>query len=156
VSVLARRAGDRAPERRSVQARAAKERTAQPVTPGQAEPPSARSPIRLRRRALSTWRRAGLITLPAWTLTAVAGVAYVIVAPPSSDLAAAGYRRELFSRVGLTLWDNGWYGGHHLLGYSLLAPALGALLGVQVLGALSMSAAAALFGALLKGRGPAR
>jgi hypothetical protein len=96
------------------------------------------------------------MTLPAWTLTAAAGVAYVIVAPPSSDLAAAGYRSELFSRVGLTLWDNGWYGGHHLLGYSLLAPALGALLGVQVLGALSMSAAAALFGALLKGRGPAR
>ncbi len=60
---------------------------------------------------------------PAWTLTAAFGVAYVIVAPISSDLAAAGYRSELFSRAGLTLWDNGWYAGHDLLAYSLLAPA---------------------------------
>ena len=53
----------------------------------------------------------------------------MIVAPLSADLAAAGYRSDLFARAGFTLWDNGWYGGHHLLAYSLLAPALGALLG---------------------------
>jgi hypothetical protein len=92
----------------------------------------------------------------AWTLTAAAGVAYVILSPPSSDLAAAGYRSDLFSRVGFTVWDNGWYGGHHLPGYSLLAPALGALLGVQLLGALSMTGAAAAFRALLRGRVPRR
>ena len=55
------------------------------------------------------------------------------------DLAAAGYRSDLFARVGFTLWDNGWYGGHHLLAYSLLAPALGALIGPQPLAALSMT-----------------
>jgi hypothetical protein len=94
--------------------------------------------------------------LPAWAITAAFGLAYVIVAPPSSDLAAAGYRSDLFARAGLTLWDNGWYGGHHLPGYSLLAPALGALLGVQLLAALSMTAATALFERLVAGRAPRR
>jgi hypothetical protein len=94
--------------------------------------------------------------LPAWAITAALALAYVIVAPPSTDLAAAGYRSDLFSRAGLTLWDNGWYGGHHLLGYSLLAPGLGALLGVQLLAALSMTAAAALFERLLDARAPQR
>ena len=89
--------------------------------------------------------------VPAWALTAVCGVAYVIAAPPSADLAAAAYRSELFARAGFTLWDNGWYGGHHLPGYSLLAPALGAWLGVQLLTALSMVAATALFERLVNG-----
>jgi hypothetical protein len=93
---------------------------------------------------------------PAWTITAVLGAVYVIAAPPSSDLAAAAYRSNLFSRVGFTLWDNSWYGGHHLPAYSLLAPALGALIGPQLLAALSMTVAAALFAALIDGFFPAR
>jgi hypothetical protein len=93
----------------------------------------------------------------AWLLAPVAlaaalALAYVLLAPNSSDLAAAGYRSELFSRDGFTLWDNGWYGGHHLLAYSLLAPALGSLLGTQPLGALATVLAVVLFGALLDGR----
>ena len=43
---------------------------------------------------------------PAWTITALGGLLYVIAAPPSTDLAAAAYRSNLFSRVGFTLWDN--------------------------------------------------
>jgi hypothetical protein len=89
--------------------------------------------------------------LPAWVLTAAFAVAYLIVAPLSSDLAAAGYRSELFSRAGFSLWDNGWYGGHHLLAYSLLAPALGSLIGTQPLGALAAVLATALFGTLVSG-----
>ena len=46
------------------------------------------------------------------------GVAYLIAAPPSADLAAASYRSDLFGRAGFTLWDNGWYGGHHLPAYA--------------------------------------
>ncbi len=88
---------------------------------------------------------------PAWTITAALGLAYVLAAPPSSDLAAASYRSDLFARVGFTLWDNSWYGGHHLLAYSLLAPALGALVGPQLLAALSMTLATALFAALIDG-----
>ncbi|MGC2373357.1 MAG: hypothetical protein WA484_05750 [Solirubrobacteraceae bacterium] len=74
--------------------------------------------------------------------------AYLIVAPPAADLAAATYRSDLFARAGFTTWDTGWYAthGHWLPAYSLLSPALGALLGVRVLLALSAVAAAGLFG----------
>jgi hypothetical protein len=89
---------------------------------------------------------------PAWTITGALALVYVILAPPSGDLAAAGYRSDLFARAGLTLWDNSWYGGHHLLAYSLLAPALGALIGEQLLAALSMTLASALFAMLIEGR----
>jgi hypothetical protein len=96
--------------------------------------------------------RSRAATLPAWLLTAALGLLYVLLAPASSDLAAAGYRSDLFSRVGFTLWDNGWFAGHHLLAYSLLAPPLGALLGPQALGALSMTAATGLFTLLVRGQ----
>ncbi len=92
----------------------------------------------------------------ATALTAVLGLAYVIAAPPSTDLAAAAYRSTLFSHVGFTLWDNSWYGGHHLPAYSLLAPALGAWLGPQLLNALAMVAATALFALLIDGCFPSR
>jgi hypothetical protein len=103
------------------------------------------------RRASALARRT-----PAWTITAVFGLVYVILAPPSTDLAAAAYRSDLFSHAGFTLWDNSWYGGHHLPAYSVLAPAFSAAVGPQLLAALSMTTAAALFAALIEGRFPAR
>jgi len=74
-------------------------------------------------------------------------LAYVILAPAAGDLAAATYRSDLFARVGFATWDTGWYAAHGywLPGYSLLSPALGALLGVRLLLALSAVAACALF-----------
>jgi hypothetical protein len=96
---------------------------------------------------VSTLRRA-----PAWTLTAALAVVYLIAAPPSSDLAAASYRSHLFSQFGFSLWDNSWYAGHHLLAYSLLAPALSSLIGPQPLAAISMCVAAALFALVIRGR----
>ncbi len=89
--------------------------------------------------------------LPAWAITASLGLVYVIAAPPSTDLAAAAYRSDLFARTGFGVWDNSWYGGHHLPAYSLLAPALGAWLGPQLLNAVSMVAATALFALLIDG-----
>jgi hypothetical protein len=94
--------------------------------------------------------------IPAWTVTAAFAVVYLIAAPPSPDLAAASYRSNLFSRVGFTLWDNSWYGGHHLLAYSVLAPALGALIGPQTVAAISMVLATALFSLVIDGCFPAR
>ena len=88
---------------------------------------------------------------PAWAITAAFALAYLVAAPPSPDLAAASYRSDLFSRVGFTLWDNSWYGGHHLLAYSVLAPALGALVGPQPLAAISMVIATALFALAIDG-----
>jgi hypothetical protein len=93
---------------------------------------------------------------PAWTITAALAVVYLILAPSSPDLAAASYRSYLFAQHGFALWDNSWYGGHHLLAYSLLAPPLGALIGPRLLAALSMTLATALFAALIDGIFPAR
>jgi len=93
---------------------------------------------------------------PAWLLTAALGVVYLIIAPASPDLAAASYRSWLFAHFGFQLWDNSWYGGHHLLAYSLLAPALSALIGPRVLAALSMTIATALFERLIRPSFPAR
>lgn len=106
-----------------------------------------RAPARLARARRTAW----IARTPAWLLTAGLALLYLLLAPATSDLAAAGYRSDLFSRAGFTLWDNGWYGGHHLLAYSLLAPPLGALLGPQLLGAVAMTACAALFAALVRG-----
>ncbi len=89
-------------------------------------------------------RRATLI--PA-AVAALGAVAYLLAAPPSADLAAQEYRAGL----GLVIWDNGWYGGHHMPGYSVLYPPLGALLGARATGALAAVAAAALFAPLAVG-----
>jgi hypothetical protein len=99
-------------------------------------------------------RRDGLWRTPwalALALATPLAAAYLIVGPPSGDLATATYRGELFGRAGFLLWDDGWYGGHYLPGYSLLSPALGWLLGERVLLALSAVAAAAIFGLLVDG-----
>jgi hypothetical protein len=101
-------------------------------------------------------RDVGRRTPPAWTITSVLGLAYLLAAPPSADLAAATYRSDLFGRAGFTLWDNAWYGGHHVPAYSVIAPALGWLIGPRLVAALSMTIAAALFAALIDGRFPAR
>jgi len=106
--------------------------------------------------ALAVRAREAALRAPAWTITAALGLIYVLAAPPSADLAAASYRSELFGRAGFTLWDNSWYGGHHLPAYSVFAPALGWLLGPQLLAALSMTVAVALFAQLIEGRFPAR
>ena len=123
-----------------------------PAPPSLAQP-SAAPATEQARTERPAWRRwlAPVSTLPAWTLTAALALLYLLATPASSDLTAAGYRSDLFSRVGFTLWDNGWYGGHHLPAYSLLAPPLGALLGPALLGALAMTVAAGLFAVLVRG-----
>jgi hypothetical protein len=93
---------------------------------------------------------------PAWTIAAALAVVYLILAPASPDLAAASYRSSLFSSAGFTLWDNSWYGGHHLLAYSVLAPALGTLIGPRLLAAISMVIATALFASVIDGWLPTR
>jgi hypothetical protein len=87
-----------------------------------------------------------LRAVPAWALAAVVAGAYLVLSPPSADLAAQDYRATL----GLVLWDNGWYGGHHMPGYSVLFPPLAALLGPRLVGALSAVAAAWLFERLVR------
>jgi len=85
-------------------------------------------------------------------LSALLAGAYLLASPPSTDLAAATFRAELFEREGFVLWNNAWYSGHHLLGYSVIYPPLAALVGVRVAGVLAVVAAAGLFAALARRR----
>jgi hypothetical protein len=82
---------------------------------------------------------------PAWLLAALLAGIYLVAQPASADLAAQVYRADLFAHHGFVLWDSAWYAGHHIPGYSLLFPPLGALLGVRVVGAVCAVASAALF-----------
>ena len=76
------------------------------------------------------------------------GVAYLIVQPDSADHAAQVFRSGLFDSQGFAAWDNFWFGGHHLPGYGLLLPALGALVGPRLIGVLSAIGASLLFSAI--------
>jgi hypothetical protein len=78
-------------------------------------------------------------------VAAVLAALYLIIDPPSADLAAQVYRSDYFGKEGLALWDNAWYAGHHMPGYSVVFPPLGSLLGPRVVGALSAVASAYLF-----------
>jgi hypothetical protein len=87
---------------------------------------------RIRAWPLSRW-----IT-PALLLACVLVGAWLLVDPRSPDLAAQSYRETLFARYGFTLWDENWYAGHHLPGYSLIFPWLALALGMRVVGALAV------------------
>ena len=83
-------------------------------------------------------------------------VIWLLVDPRTPDLAAQVYRVGLFEHLGFAVWDEHWYAGHALPGYSLLFPPLASLLGLRVLAALSVLASAALFERLVLGvYGPA-
>ena len=51
-------------------------------------------------------------------------------------MAAHSYRAWLFEHEGLTVWNAQWYGGHHVLGYSLLFAPLAAAFGPAFVGVL--------------------
>jgi hypothetical protein len=78
-------------------------------------------------------------------VAALFAIAYVIVSPPSLDLAAHLLRAKLFSSEGFGLWNNWWYGGHHVPGYSVLFPPIAAALTPQVAAGLAACASAAVF-----------
>ena len=80
---------------------------------------------------------------------AVLLLAWLLVAPRTPDLAAAAYRLDLFKHVGLGVYDEHWYAGHDLPGYSLLFGPLAWLVGLRVTGALSVLASVACFEALV-------
>jgi hypothetical protein len=76
---------------------------------------------------------------------------WLLVDPHTPDLAAQVYRAGLFERLGFAVWDEHWYAGHALPGYSLLFPPLAALLGLRAVAALSVLASTALFERLVLG-----
>ncbi len=89
-------------------------------------------------------RETALRLLPV-TTAAVLSAIYVIVSPPSLDLAAHLFRAWLFTREPFGIWNNYWYDGHHIVSYSLLYPAASAALTPQLAAALAATGTAALF-----------
>ncbi len=81
-------------------------------------------------------------------VAALGAVAYLLLDPPSADLAAQAFRTDLFEREGFTLFNTAWYGGHHTPGYSVLFPPLAAALDERVVGAVAAVGATAAFAAL--------
>ncbi len=76
-----------------------------------------------------------LARLPTWTLTALLSVIWVLGDPPTPDLAAHEYRAALAAHAPFAIWEQGWYAGHPLPGYSVLMPPLAALLSPQIVAA---------------------
>jgi hypothetical protein len=99
--------------------------------------------------ATAAWRALGWRLLPV-ALASLVVTAFALVDPHPVDLAAGTYRAELFGAEGFTVWNGGWYGGHHTPVYSTLFPPLAWLLGPAVVGAIAAVASAALFEALAR------
>jgi hypothetical protein len=97
-----------------------------------------------------------LADIPAWLVAAVLAAIYLVVDPPSADLAAQTYRTWLYEHAGFVVFDVGWYGGHHNPAYSVLFPPLAALLGPRLVGALAAVTAAWAFERLVGAQRGAR
>jgi hypothetical protein len=89
-------------------------------------------------------------TLPALACAAGLALLWLVLAPRTADLAAQVYRANLFHREGFALWDNGWFAGHHVPGYSLVFPPLAALFGPRTIGVASVLVSSALFAHVLR------
>jgi hypothetical protein len=79
----------------------------------------------------SWWRGQVSGAAPA-LLTLVLATTVCLLGWRGVDQAAQFYRVMEFKTHGLMLWDSGWYGGNFPLGYSVLFPAIGALIGIPV------------------------
>src|SRR5690349_23585904 len=87
---------------------------------------------------------------------ALACLAYLIAQPATADMAAHSYRAWLFEHQGFTVWNAQWYGGHHVLGYSLLFAPFALIFGPALVGVISAIVAAALFPPLAQDHAPSR
>ncbi len=98
---------------------------------------------------------AGVLTREVFVATSLAGTIaalFVWVGPPGGDFAAHAYQRALFIEHGFCLWNNYWYSGRYsFITYSVLYYPLTAVLGIRLLAAVSVAAAAFAF-AVVVGR----
>ncbi len=100
------------------------------------------------------WQRLDLRPRRSWSAPAVATLCAAIVRVfgwRGPDIPAQVYRVALFRDHGFVLWDNGWYGGHYQLPYSVLFPPFGAVLGLYGVATLSAATAAWAFARLIEG-----
>ncbi len=82
------------------------------------------------------------------------GLVYLAAAPATADMAGHTFRAWLFSHDGPSVWNAQWYGGHHVLGYSLLFAPAAWVLGPALTGVAASVVATAAFGRIVR-NGPA-
>jgi hypothetical protein len=78
-------------------------------------------------------------------------IAWLLVDPRTPDLAAQVYRLGLYERAGFGVFDEHWYAGHALPGYSLLFAPLASLIGMRTLAVVSVLASVTLFERIVLG-----
>ncbi len=79
-------------------------------------------------------------------------IVWLLVDPRTPDLAAQVYRLGLYERAGIgAVFDEHWYAGHALPGYSLLFAPLATLEGMRVLAVVSVLGSVALFERIVLG-----
>jgi hypothetical protein len=78
-------------------------------------------------------------------------VLWLLVDPRTPDLAAQVYRLGLYERAGLSVFDEHWYAGHALPGYSLLFGPLASIVGMRALAVVSVLVSVALFERIVLG-----
>jgi len=83
-------------------------------------------------------------------------VVYLLAPPMGTDLSAQTARADFVREAGFASVDLRWYGGTVQYGYSLAAPAVMAVLGVRVTGALALVVSALAFFLLLVRTGALR
>ena len=96
------------------------------------------------------WKPAIAALVPA-AVAGVLAVTAVVLGWRGSDLPAHFFRVGLVERDGLKVWNNYWFGGHHTLGYGVLFPLLGALVGIWTVAVASAAVLAALVDVLIRG-----
>lgn len=77
---------------------------------------------------------------------------YLAFTPKTGDLAAQSFRVSALARSGLTPWNNYWYAGHHLPGYSVLFPIFGSIVSAPVAGTIGAFVAVVVFARLVQVR----
>ncbi|MGE0511648.1 MAG: hypothetical protein AB7Q42_22250, partial [Acidimicrobiia bacterium] len=75
-------------------------------------------------------------------LAASLAVLSILLGWRGTDTAAHFFRVGLVKRDGFHVWNNYWFGGHHTPGYSLLFPALGAVIGIWIVAVVSAASSA--------------
>ena len=78
-------------------------------------------------------------------------VVWLLVDPRTPDLAAQVYRLGLYERIGFGVFDEHWYAGHALPGYSLLFAPLASPLGMRAVAVMSVLASVVLFERIVLG-----
>ncbi len=94
------------------------------------------------------------LSLPPWlaptALAAALAVVVILAGWRGADLPAHFFRVALVERDGVKVWNNYWFGGHHTLGYGVLFPVLGSLVGIWTVAVASAAGSALLADVLIR------